>query len=66
VHSQQRHEPPAFTEAICMTEHRTLGIGGIHVRQGQVFPVDDERVQSHPQFFRLIGPPMQEVNNTNG
>jgi hypothetical protein len=55
----------AITEAICVCEYRTLGIEGIHVRQGQVLPVDDPRVKANPQFFREIGRPMQEVN-TNG
>jgi hypothetical protein len=56
-------EPYEITEAICMCEFRILGIGAHPVRRGQVLPVDDPRVKAHPEFFREIGRPMQEVMN---
>jgi hypothetical protein len=58
-------KPYEITEAICICEFRIFGIGTSPVRRGQVLPVDDPRVTQHPEFFREIGRPMQEVN-TNG
>jgi hypothetical protein len=58
-------KPYEITEAICICEFRILGIGASPVRRGQVLPVDDPRVKAHPEFFREIGRPMQEVNTND-
>jgi hypothetical protein len=59
----KRNEParPAeITEAICICGFSS-GLILAPVQKGQVLPRDDARVTAHPEFFRALGPSMEEV-----
>jgi hypothetical protein len=58
---QEALQPFEFTEAVCV-EAYSVGWAD-PIPKGRVYPADHWAVRLHPEFWRLLGPQPEEVND---